>query len=151
MMCLCRSCVRCLVCWWILDVMAVGLRQPTNRQQTTNNNQPTTHPKADTGATTNNQQPIDNRQPTITNQRATQKRAQERQPTTNNQSTNLPPISQTPTPMIPGAINPSSENRSSDGSAGCAEHLNLNITPLQKDPKQLISRCPIIYFMIVVL
>ena len=43
--------------WWILDVMAVGLRQPTNRQQTTNNNQPTTHPKADTGATTNNHQP----------------------------------------------------------------------------------------------
>ena len=61
MMCLCRSCVRCLVCWWILDVMAVGLRQPTNRQQTTNNqpttNQPTIHPKAGTGATTNNQQP----------------------------------------------------------------------------------------------
>ena len=73
--------------WWILDVTAVGLRQPTNRQQTTNNNQPTTYPTADTGATTNNQQPIDNRQPTITNQRATQKRTQERQPTTNNQST----------------------------------------------------------------
>ena len=29
---------------WILDVMAVGLRQPTNRQQTTNNNQPITYP-----------------------------------------------------------------------------------------------------------
>ena len=40
MLCLCRSCVRCLACWWILDVMAVGLRQPTNQQQTTNN-QPT--------------------------------------------------------------------------------------------------------------
>ena len=40
MLCLCRSRVRCLACWWILDVMAVGLRQPTNQQQTTNN-QPT--------------------------------------------------------------------------------------------------------------
>ena len=64
MMCLCRSCVRCLVCWWILDVMAIGLRRPTNRQQTTSNQQPTncqptnqltTNPKADTEATTNSQ------------------------------------------------------------------------------------------------
>ena len=87
MMCLCRSCVRCLVCWWILDVMATN--QPTNNP-----------PKS--GHRSDNQQP------------------------TANQPSNLPPTSQPPAPMIPGERNPSSENRSSDGPAGCAEHLNNN-------------------------
>ena len=40
MMCLCRSCVRCLVCWWILDVMAIGLRHQQPTQKRTQERQP---------------------------------------------------------------------------------------------------------------
>ena len=40
MMCLCRSCVRCLVCWWILDVMAIGLRNQQPTQKRTQERQP---------------------------------------------------------------------------------------------------------------
>ena len=69
--------------WWILDVVAVGLRQPTNRQQTTNNNQPTTHPKADIGATTNNHQPTNRQQITNNNQPTTYNQQPTNQSTTN--------------------------------------------------------------------
>ena len=103
----------------LVDIGCHGGWPTTAHQSTTDDQQQPTNNPPKSGHRSDNQhsptnQPIDNTQPITTNQRAT----------ANNQSTNLPPTSQPSTSMIPGAVNPSPENRSSEGLAGCAEHLN---------------------------